>query len=102
MGQLWLDAWHGRSGLISQTWQKLAVTPGTAHQGEIYGLGFWLNTQQRRFPDAPESTFHAGGNSGQFVVVIPERELVIVRLGLTLDESQAKMNELLGAILSIF
>jgi len=27
---------------------------------------------------------------------------VIVRLGLTLDESQAKMNELLGAILSIF
>jgi hypothetical protein len=36
------------------------------------------------------------------VVVIPERELVIVRLGLTLDESQAKMNELLGAILSIF
>jgi len=102
MGQLWLDAWHGRSGLISQTWQKLAVTPGTANQGEIYGLGFWLNTQQRRFPDAPESTFHAGGNSGQFVVVIPERELVIVRLGLTLDESQAKMNELLGAILSIF
>lgn len=102
MGQLWLDAWHGRSALISQAWQRKAVKPGTANNGEIYGLGFWLNTGQRRFPNAPESTFHAGGNSGQFVVVMPEQELVIVRLGLTLDESQAKMDQLLKAVLSIF
>lgn len=100
MGQLWLDAWHGRNALISQAWQKRAVTPGTANQGEIYGLGFWLNTHQRRFPDAPESTFNAGGNSGQFVVVIPERELVIVRLGLTLNESRADMNVLLADVLA--
>jgi CubicO group peptidase (beta-lactamase class C family) len=81
MGQLWLDAWHGRSKVISAAWQRLAVTPGTAKGGEIYGLGFWLNTDHRAFPSAPENTFHAGGNSGQFVVVIPERELVVVRLG---------------------
>ena len=33
---------------------------------------------------------------------MPEQELVIVRLGLTLDESQAKMDPLLKAVLSIF
>jgi hypothetical protein len=33
---------------------------------------------------------------------MPEQELVIVRLGLTLDESQAKMDQLLKAVLSIF
>jgi CubicO group peptidase (beta-lactamase class C family) len=99
MGQLWLDAWHGRSAIISQAWQTQAVTPGTATNGEIYGLGFWLNTGQRRFPSAPESTFNAGGNSGQFVVVMPEEELVVVRLGLTLDESKANMNVLLADLL---
>ncbi|MDG2461612.1 MAG: serine hydrolase [Luminiphilus sp.] len=100
IGQLWLDAWHGRSQLISQTWQRQAVTPGTANNGGIYGLGFWLNTGQRRFPSAPESTFNAGGNSGQFVVVMPEQELVVVRLGLTLDESQADMDQLLADLLA--
>ena len=99
MGQLWLDAWHGRSEVISGEWQRLAVTPGTAKGGEIYGLGFWLNTGHRAFPSAPESTFHAGGNSGQFVVVMPERELVVVRLGLTLNESRADMDALLADVL---
>ena len=100
MGQLWLNAWHGRSEVINREWQRLAVTPGTAKGGEIYGLGFWLNTGHRAFPSAPESTFHAGGNSGQFVVVIPERELVIVRLGLTLNESRADMDALLANVLA--
>ena len=100
MGQLWLDAWHGRSSVISQQWQRLAVTPGTTKNAEIYGLGFWLNTAHRAFPSAPDNTFHAGGNSGQFVVVIPEEELVVVRLGLTLNESRADMNALLADVLA--
>ena len=100
MGQLWLDAWHGRSKVISAAWQRLAVTPGTAKGGEIYGLGFWLNTDHRAFPGAPENTFHAGGNSGQFVVVMPDKELVVVRLGLTLNESRADMNALLADVLA--
>ena len=100
MGQLWLDAWHGRSNVISQQWQRLAVTPSNAKNGEIYGLGFWLNTAHRAFPSAPDNTFHAGGNSGQFVVVIPEEELVVVRLGLTLNESRADMTALLTEMLA--
>ena len=99
LGKLWLDAWHGRSEVISAAWQRLAIAPGTATGGDIYGLGFWLNTGHRAFPSAPESTFHAGGNSGQFVVVIPERELVVVRLGLTLNESRADMDALLADVL---
>jgi CubicO group peptidase (beta-lactamase class C family) len=100
MGQLWLDAWHGRSEVISAKWQRIAVTPGTANNGEIYGLGFWLNTGHQAFPSAPENTFHAAGNSGQFVVVIPEKELVVVRLGLTLNEPRADMNSVLAEVLA--
>ena len=50
------------------------------------------------FPDAPESLFYAGGNSGQFVAVLPEQDLVVVRLGLSrVDEG---MNDLLAGLVS--
>ena len=52
----------------------------------------------RDYPGLPENAFHAGGNSGQFVIVAPEAELVIVRLGLTLDESAVALAEPLAAI----
>ncbi len=96
VGQWWLDALHGRDTRLPQVWQRLAVTPGEGTGGANYGLGFWLNTGQRIFPQLPANTFHAGGNSGQFVVVIPERELVVVRLGLTLDESRAALGPILA------
>ena len=100
LGQWWLDAWHGRDELLSQAWQRGAVTPGVARGGEYYGLGFWLNTKQRKFPGVPENTFNAGGNSGQFVVVVPEAELVVVRLGLTLDESKVHLAPFLRQVLA--
>jgi CubicO group peptidase (beta-lactamase class C family) len=53
-----------------------------------------LNNQGVAFPDAPHSLFYAGGNSGQFVVVLPEQELVVVRLGLS------RVNEGMNAFLS--
>jgi len=65
-------------------------------------LGVWLNTGQRIFPDLPENTFYSGGNSGQFVVVIPDAELVVVRLGLTLDESKSAMGPVLLALNEYF
>ncbi len=98
VGQWWLDAWQGGDALLSQDWQRTAVTPGAGAGGANYGLGFWLNTGQRIFPGLPENTFHSGGNSGQFVVVIPDAELVVVRLGLTLDESKSAMAPVLVAL----
>lgn len=98
MGQWWLDAWHGRDDRLSRQWQRFAVTPGVGAGGENYGLGFWLNTGQRMFPELPDTTFHAGGNSGQLVVVIPDSELVVVRLGLTLDESKSALGPVLAEL----
>ena len=85
IGQLWLDAWHGRSRLLAQSWQRAAVTPQPAAPGGVapYGLGFWLNTAEAAFPGQPETLFLARGNAGQYVLVLPEQELVIVRLGLS-------------------
>jgi CubicO group peptidase (beta-lactamase class C family) len=95
-GQWWLDAWHGRDAALSSDWQQRAAAPSAT--ADFYGLSFWLNTHFRDYPGLPENTFHAGGNSGQFVIVAPEAELVIVRLGLTLDESAVALAEPLAKI----
>ncbi len=95
-GQWWLDAWHGRDAALSSDWQQRAAAPSAP--ADFYGLSFWLNTRFRDYPGLPENTFHAGGNSGQFVIVAPEAELVIVRLGLTLDESAVALAEPLAKI----
>ncbi len=95
-GQWWLDAWHGRDAALSSDWQQRAAAPSAT--ADFYGLSFWLNTRFRDYPGWPDNTFHAGGNSGQFVIVAPEAELVIVRLGLTLDESAVALAEPLAKI----
>jgi len=95
VGQLWLDAWHGRSSLLSSDWQRAAVTPRRAAQGSSYGRGFWLNRDSPVFADLPRKVFYADGYSGQYVVVMPEQELVVVRLGLTLGDSDTGLEELL-------
>jgi CubicO group peptidase (beta-lactamase class C family) len=98
VGQFWLEALEGRSGLISTDWMRLVSTPQPSSQRGEYGLGFWLNTAGVAFPDAPESLFYAGGNSGQFVVVLPEQDLVVVRLGLS--RVNEGMNNLLAGLVS--
>ena len=87
IGQLWLDGWHNRSDRLPPDWMKQATTPSDAHQAGLYGEGFWLNlgsdTQSSRWPALPTSVFWARGHDGQYVLVAPEQELVVVRFGLT-------------------
>ena len=83
VGQLWLDAWHGRSDLLEQGWLRASVAPRASDAAGRYGRGFWLNTGRGTFAAVPESMFYASGNSGQFVIVVPQWELVVFRAGLT-------------------
>ena len=52
-----------------------------------YGAGFWTNrgdgtwTQRRVRSGMPADSFMAMGNFGQYVVIIPSKNLVIARLG---------------------
>jgi CubicO group peptidase (beta-lactamase class C family) len=39
--------------------------------------------EEKKFPSLPNDAFYAGGFEGQWVLVIPSKDLVIVRLGFT-------------------
>ncbi len=78
--------WQGRQ-LLPKNWVHASRTPvPVAKRGE-YGYQFWLNAgvdgqpASRPFPSLPVDLFYADGYEGQFVFIIPSRELVLVRLG---------------------
>jgi len=73
--------WDGER-LLSEEWVEFARTPApaTAQTGNFYGGQFWLVPDDRR--DVPKDAYATAGNRGQFVVVVPSHDLVIVRRGL--------------------
>ncbi len=83
VGWLWLQAWHGRNNLLPDGWMREATVPRTSAENGNYGRGFWLNAQGRDFPNLPRNLFYASGHNGQYVVVFPDEEIVVVRLGLS-------------------
>ena len=74
--------WNGEQ-ILNREWIKYVSTPTNGSDGK-YGAHFWLNAGGR-YPDAPKDLYSCNGYQGQWVFIIPSRELVIVRTGLTED-----------------
>ena len=68
--------------LLSEEWIDFVRTPApsTADRGNFYGGQFWLVPDERG--DVPRNAYSTAGNRGQYVVIVPSHELVIVRRGL--------------------
>ena len=68
--------------LVSQDWVDFVRTPApaTSSRGNFYGGQFWLVPDDRT--DVPQDAYSTSGNRGQFVVIVPSHDLVIVRRGL--------------------
>ncbi len=84
--------WDGER-ILPEGWMKYSTTPTPmAPKGE-FGAQYWLNAgiksdpTQNVFPSLPNDLYYMGGFNGQIVAVIPSRDVVVVRLGVTLDDS---------------
>ena len=71
--------WLGQR-ILPEGWRDYATRPsGPQPEGEFgYGATFWLMS---RSAGVPPDTFAAFGNRGQYVVIVPSRNVVIVRRG---------------------
>ena len=82
-GLLYLQGgvWDGER-LLSEEWIQFERTPApsTATTGREYGGQWWLVPDDRT--DVPKDAYSTAGNRGQYVVVVPSHNLVIVRRGL--------------------
>ncbi len=79
--------WNGEQ-IVPENWREYVSRPapvqpphysdsGTPRAG--YGAQFWLYPS--RFPGMPDDAFSSAGNRGQYMMVIPSKNLVIVRRG---------------------
>ncbi|MDL1914073.1 MAG: serine hydrolase [Bergeyella sp.] len=82
LGQLMLN--KGKSGgkqVINENYINKMITPTRASRG-AYGYGLWINN------DVENKHYYFLGFLGQFVIVVPEQNLVIVRTGKSFDEKK--------------
>jgi CubicO group peptidase (beta-lactamase class C family) len=105
-GQLYLQdgVWNGER-ILPEGWVDFSRTPAPAAPLGQYGAQWWLNagaasdSAKREFPRLPRELYYASGFEGQTVAVIPSRELVVVRLGLSRPDDAYDLTELIGGVL---
>ena len=88
LGQLYLDDGVASDGtrILPEGWARYVSTPtGPQPEGTDwgYGAGWWTfaRPEGNAFDGVPDDAFAARGNRGQYVVVVPSRDVVIVRRG---------------------
>jgi CubicO group peptidase (beta-lactamase class C family) len=85
--------WNGRE-LVSEKWIAMARTPGPANK--TYGFANWfLNTDRKPLPAAPESAVYFEGNGNNIIYVDWDNDVVAVvrwiKGGSALNDFLAKM-----------
>lgn len=88
--------WNG-DALFDKDWVKYATTPTPTSDG-WYGAQIWLNAGSR-YIDVPRNMYSFNGYQGQNVFILPDQDMVIVRLGLT---KNADVNHFLSEVLNSF
>ena len=87
LGQLYLNdgVWDGKR-LLPEGWAQYVATPSPDQPGPRsngaprpgYGAHFWLYDESWGLP---AGTYAARGNRGQFLVIVPARNILVVRRG---------------------
>jgi CubicO group peptidase (beta-lactamase class C family) len=92
--------WFGER-VLPATWVRRCVEGGT--QSANYGFHFWVNRHPERefgLKSAPRDAYYAAGHEGQYLVIVPSRELVVVRLGLTQGGRAFPLDAFLAEVLT--
>ncbi|MEJ2065150.1 MAG: serine hydrolase [Reinekea sp.] len=84
IGQLMLNGGEiNDHRLVSEDYIQRALTPNASNNEKNFGYLWWLNDGDnvKRWPELPDNTYAALGSRDQRVLVMPDDDLVIVRLG---------------------
>lgn len=80
LGLLYInDGMYQGQQILPPGWVKYSSTPTQASNGE-YAAQFWIDIRKHGLP---QDAILMNGHDGQFVLIIPSQNLVIVRLGWT-------------------
>lgn len=89
--------WDGER-LLPEGWVDYARTPTFQQEGVTdgpYGAHWWLGI-------GGPGSFSANGYAGQFIIVCPDRDLIVVRNGDTPLESKDRLRDWIGEVVDCF
>lgn len=94
--------------LVPTGWIEAMITPSPA--SEHYGYQTWMNRPEKRleyphplFPDrAPDTLFALIGHMGQYVLVSPDQNVTMVRLGHSTSEERPPMLQEAADVLALY
>jgi len=107
LGLLYLrdGVWDGRR-ILPEGWVDFTRTVAPAENNGTYGAHFWVPAEpadeQFRMLRPGIEAFQMNGNAGQFVVIVPDRDLVVVRLGEMHNTTWPELNDRIGALIEAF
>ena len=107
LGLLYLrdGVWDGRR-ILPEGWVDFTRTVAPAENNGTYGAHFWVSAKpaEDQFQTLRPGieAFQMNGNAGQYVVIAPDRDLVVVRLGEMHATSWAELNDRIGAFIQAF
>lgn len=88
LGLLYLNDGVARGvRILPEGWSRYVATPASQSDG-FYGAQFWLNNpgtdgRAKYMPGVPDDAYLMAGHEGQYVLIVPDKNLVIVRTGMT-------------------
>lgn len=99
-GLLYLNRgmWNGKR-ILSEEWIDYSLTPTPESPNGKFGAHWWLNTGRKEWPSLAENVYAARGYQGQHVLVMPDEDLVIVRLGAAQPEKHYSIEPFVSDVL---
>ncbi|MDX1696009.1 MAG: serine hydrolase [Ketobacteraceae bacterium] len=88
--------WFGQQ-VLSESWVDYALRPSPANPQ--YAKQIWVNSSGTLWPSLPRDAFGFLGFQQQNVIVVPSRELVVVRMGFSFEEGVSEVEQLVARIL---
>ena len=91
--------------IIPRRWIEFMTRPSPRNPG--YGAQLWLNRPPAKgapplFPLAPEGLFACIGHLGQYIIVSPQQQITVVRLGHTDDAKRPALHRRMTEIVALY
>jgi CubicO group peptidase (beta-lactamase class C family) len=101
--------WQARR-ILPEGWVDFARTKTPVEDCDVYGAGWWITPAVgpgKPYPaliqNGPRDVFIAQGHEGQVIVVVPSKDLVLVRLGLFDDRvGWGALGQWLASVIKLF
>jgi len=110
-GQLYLQdgVWDGNR-ILPEGWVKYSATRTPTQENGLYAAHFWTNATSepkdgaifpRKWEGVPENAYYMSGFEGQNVVIIPSQQLIVVRMGQTLDRTAWDIGAFVAKVIEV-